>query len=1021
MTQPRSPATPLESEQLETMLDAVLSRAPVGFAFVDRELRYVRVNAHFAAVNGIPAEAHLGRTVREVVPEIAVAVEPMLRQVLDTGEPLLGFEADGSQLGRPMDARVWEASIFPVRGPDAAIVGVGLVVTEITERRRAQEEVRASEAELRALVGALSDVVLVLDRDGRYLKVASTAPDFLYRRREELIGRRLHDVFPGEQADAFLAVIRRALETGLAVETEYTLPIGEQTIWFAATVSPMGEDAVVWVARDITKRKRAEDVLRRQAVVFETIGDAVLVMDLEGRIVDWNPAAVQIFGYSKDEMLGREVVTIHRPELEGQLEKQIQTSLRRHGRWAGELPFRRKDGSDGVADLIVVAQFDEAGHPVAWIGVNRDITARRGAETALAESRALLAAAEELAHVGSWALDPESGRLTWSDELYRIFGMEPQSVSVTSEWFLARVHADDREKVRLAFRRLVDGAEVPSVHCRIVRQDGSERTIQARGRVQREIGDVRRVFGSAQDVTDIVRAERELREALATVAALLNASPLAVTAVDAEDRATMWNQAAERLFGWTAEEVLGRRLPIVSDDYESEHTRLRDQALSGRATDGVQTRRRRKDGSLVDVYASIAPLPGTDGQVRGAVALFVDMTEHRQLEEQLRQSQKMDAVGRLAGGIAHDFNNLLSVIKMYSELLLEQFDDTNPVRPDLVEIHRAAGRAASLTRQLLAFSRKQILQPKVLDLNAIADGIEPMLRRLIGEDIRIVIQRATNIGLVRADPGQLEQVLLNLAVNARDAMPKGGTLSIETANVDLDDEYASRRRMVVPGKYVMLAVSDTGLGMNEAIRSRAFEPFFTTKEVGKGTGLGLSTVYGIVKQSGGYVWVYSEPGKGTTFKIYLPRLDEEASMSPGQLTAALPAGGSEMVLLVEDDDAVRAMTRRILERYGYTVLEAREGRDALRVAGQYPQRIDIMVTDVVMPELSGREVYQRLSKSRPQLRVLYLSGYTDDEIVRRGLLDSTAAFVQKPFTAIHLAGAVRAVLDGRKVPAEAAG
>jgi CheY-like chemotaxis protein len=285
---------------------------------------------------------------------------------------------------------------------------------------------------------------------------------------------------------------------------------------------------------------------------------------------------------------------------------------------------------------------------------------------------------------------------------------------------------------------------------------------------------------------------------------------------------------------------------------------------------------------------------------------------------------------------------------------------------------------------------------------------------------------AASIGRVRADPGQLEQVLLNLAVNARDAMPKGGTLTIETSNVDLDQDYAGRRSVVLHGKYVMLAVTDTGSGMDEATRTRVFEPFFTTKEVGRGTGLGLSTVYGIVKQSGGYIWVYSEPGQGTTFKIYLPSVDEEVSSSDGH-TGQVAAGGAEVVLLVEDDEAVRVIGRRILERYGYTVLEAREGRDALRVAGQYPKRIDIVVTDMVMPELSGREVYQRLSSTRPGLRstrpglrVLFVSGYTDDDIVRRGLVDASAAFLQKPFTAMHLASAVRAVLDRRDMPAEPA-
>jgi CheY-like chemotaxis protein len=374
----------------------------------------------------------------------------------------------------------------------------------------------------------------------------------------------------------------------------------------------------------------------------------------------------------------------------------------------------------------------------------------------------------------------------------------------------------------------------------------------------------------------------------------------------------------------------------------------------------------------------------------------------------------MEAVGQLAGGVAHDFNNLLTVIKAYSGLVAEQLREGSQLRTDVVEIQRAAGRAASLTQQLLAFSRKQVLQPTVLDLNGVTRELEPMYRRLIGDDIDIVLRMEPAIGRVKADRSQVEQVVINLLVNARDAMPDGGTVTIETRDVELDDTYLSRHPVVAPGPYVMLSVTDTGIGMDAATQARIFEPFFTTKPAGEGTGLGLSTVYGIVKQSNGYIWVYSEAGMGTTFKVYLPRLEpEELSAAAADSTATGSLGGSEIVLLVEDQATVRVLARRILERNGYTVLEAHDGRDALRVADQYKQPIQLLLTDMVMPELSGRELWTALSGRRPDMRVLYMSGYPGDEMIRRGLLSSDAPFLQKPFTAADLAKAARAVLDSR--------
>jgi two-component system, cell cycle sensor histidine kinase and response regulator CckA len=395
------------------------------------------------------------------------------------------------------------------------------------------------------------------------------------------------------------------------------------------------------------------------------------------------------------------------------------------------------------------------------------------------------------------------------------------------------------------------------------------------------------------------------------------------------------------------------------------------------------------------------------------LAVLIDITARLHLEEQLRQAQKMEAVGMLAGGVAHDFNNLLTIIGGYSQLTMDGLSPHDPNRHNLEQVIKASERAAALTQQLLAFSRRQVLQPKVLDLNKLVTSLSTMLRRLIGEDIDLRLALDQELGRVNADPGQLEQVLMNLAVNARDAMPKGGTLTVETANVYLDESYAMRRITVKPGSYILLAVSDNGTGMDESTQARLFEPFFTTKATGKGTGLGLSTVFGIVKQSGGSLQVYSEPGRGTSVKVYLPRIDQPAAIEPQDVPKAARRA-SEVVLLVEDDDMVRHLVRDTLAREGYKLQDAATPLEAMKIAEEFKGTIHLLITDVIMPQVSGTELALNLRQQRPDMKVLYISGYTDNAIVNAGLLQKEVAFLQKPFTPAVLVQKVQDVLENGK-------
>jgi two-component system cell cycle sensor histidine kinase/response regulator CckA len=527
------------------------------------------------------------------------------------------------------------------------------------------------------------------------------------------------------------------------------------------------------------------------------------------------------------------------------------------------------------------------------------------------------------------------------------------------------------------------------------------------------------------------RTEEALRESEQSLATTLDSIGDAVIATDVDGRIVRMNPVAETLTGWTRPEARGRQLAeifrIASEDTRSPVENpvarvLREGVVVGLANHTVLISR---DGTERVIADSGAPIRDAENRLRGVVLVFRDQTAERaagqalgrasealrKSEEQLRQSQKLEAVGRLAAGIAHDFNNLLSVILSYASMLLSGLKSENPMTADLEEIKRAGGRAADLTRQLLAFSRQQVLDPKILDLNEVVSNVNTMLTRVLGEDVELTMLLAPGLGSVKADRGQIEQVLMNLVVNARDAMPNGGKLTVETANVRLDETSAQRHIDVTPGAYVMISVSDTGIGMDKSTQARIFEPFFTTKERGKGTGLGLATVFGIVKQSGGNIWLYSEPGRGTTFKIYL----SQAAGTPDEnATGDAPAeetSGTETILLVEDEEQVRVVASGILRRAGYHVLVAGGPGEALLISEQHAVRIHLLLTDVVMPKMNGRQLAERIASMRPDIKMIFMSGYTDNVIVHHGVLDSGVAFFQKPFTPETLTRKVRLVLD----------
>ena len=568
-------------------------------------------------------------------------------------------------------------------------------------------------------------------------------------------------------------------------------------------------------------------------------------------------------------------------------------------------------------------------------------------------------------------------------------------------------------------RRLETEGLVQGFEAELRRQDGSVLwSLESARATLDDAGGILHIEGTVQDITERKQAELRLRDSEAQYRLLFDANPHPMWVVDVETiRFLAANGAAVSSYGFSREEFLAMPATDIRppEDVSQMHARIRAAAAAEGVVSVGEARHRKKDGTIFDVHVTSSPL--IFGGRPAVLAMAIDITERKRaaaalekLEGQLRQSQKMEAIGQLAGGVAHDFNNLLGVIIGYSELLLRDLAAGSPGARRMTEIRNAADRAAGLTRQLLAFSRRQVLQPRVLDLNAVVSEAREMLARVISENVAIITVLAPGLGRVRADPGQIHQVILNFAVNARDAMPAGGTLTLETRNVDLDRAAAGRHAGLAPGRYVALLVGDTGHGMPPEILEHLFEPFFTTKEQGHGTGLGLATVYGVVTQSGGHVEVESAVGRGTTFKVYLPLAEAEQDEAPAAPTAGSP---SETILLIEDAEALRDMVQEILEAEGYRVIAAEDAERALEVAASHPGRIALVITDVVMPGMSGPAAAERLLVLRPDIRVLLMSGYTDEAIGQQGVIGRETHFIQKPFSADALLRKVRVVLDQR--------
>jgi PAS domain S-box-containing protein len=917
--------------------------------------------------------------------------------------------------------------------------GVNLsVFRNVTDRITAEEALRRSEARFRVMIEKSTEVISLTSADGTTRYVSPSGWKLLGFTPGEEGAEPLGRHVVAEDLQRLKADVARLVSAGQRdMSAEFGVYHRDGSLrWIDATFTNLLDDpdvaALVGNYRDVTARKLAEEALLanrnalEQAQAIAHVGSFSSGIHPEDEI-HWSRETCRIFGvpegtamtvqslFARVHPADREALRLaERNAIENDLPIDVEHRVERPD---GRLCWVRVRASVERATVV---------GPPRMTGTVQDVTDQHLALEALRASEERYRRIVETTVEGVFTYDADNvitfvnGRMA---EMLRCAVEEAVGQSV-----FAFIDGASREDAERRIGRRKRGIEERS-DFRFRRKDGTD--LWASAQATAFFDGEGRFAGAVAMVTDISE-QRLARELQARLAAIVESSEDAILSASLDGVITSWNAGAERLYGYSAAEMIGQSLSLLSPPGVSDDERSTlEQVARGEAVPPRETMRRRKDGSTIDVGLTVSPIRDAAGTIIGASKIARDLTARKQAEaalrrteEQFRQAQKMEAVGRLAGGVAHDFNNLLSVILSYAELSVGVLRTGDPMREDIEEIRLAADRATGLTRQLLAFSRQQVLQPRVLDLNDTLKAMERMLGRLLGEDIELTWLTPPHLGRVLADAGQIEQVVMNLAVNARDAMPHGGKLTIETDNVEVDAGYAGAAVGVTgsipPGDYVMLAVCDTGVGMDAATRSRIFEPFFTTKETGKGTGLGLATVFGIVQQSGGYVGVYSEPGQGSTFKVYLPRTDRTVEAAPSSKPTSV-LRGSETILLVEDEDQLRTVARNILRRNGYNVLEGSNGGEAFLISKDFPAEIHLLLTDVVMPRMSGRKLAEHLALDRPAMKVLYVSGYTDDAIVHHGILNAGVEFLQKPFTPVALLRRVREVLDALPLQARGSG
>jgi|GEM_PF-251021 len=775
----------------------------------------------------------------------------------------------------------------------------------------------------------------------------------------------------------------------------------------------------------IIERKKNEESLRFLGSAVEQARESIIITDAEldlpgPRIIFVNPAFTQMTGYTAAEVIGKTPRILQGPRTDRTVLARLRQNLESGEAFEGQTFNYRKDGREYFSESQIAPLRNAAGKTTHYVAIQRDITERKRAENALRESNEKFHQLADNITDTFWIRSPDLRELHYvSPAFARIWGRPVESLQANPQQWADFILPEDRERVLKSFAELKEDVRSLDIEYRIVRPDGEIRWVHVRGFQIRDATDqLVRLAGIVTDITERKRAEGQVLQSQERYRSLVENARDAIFTIAPDGTFTSLNPAAETIAGISSAEWIGKPFaPMVHPDDLPLAAEMFHWALMGKQVPVHELRGNPSLPRPTTMEMTLATQKDENGKITGVMGIGRDITERKLMEDRLFQSQKMETVGKLAGGIAHEFNSILTAIIGQSELLLQDLPPGDSKCKNAVEISKAAGRAATLTRQLLAYGRKQFLKPEILNLNRIILNMEGVYHHLLGSAVDMQIVPATGLHPVKADAGQIEQVIMNLIINAIDAMPNGGKLTLETANVQLDGAYLSQFPDVElkAGDYVMLAVSDTGAGMSPEVKARAFEPFYSTKDVGQGTGLGLSTCYGIIKQSGGHISLYSEPGRGTTFKIYLPQAESPVEIPPRRIESTQLPRGTETILLVEDDPALREMAATLLRRLGYNVFEVANGLEALQLTRQ-PNlgRIDLLFTDVVMPHMGGKELAGQIKILYPHTRILFTSAYTENAIVHQGVLEHGVALLQKPFTPSALAHRVRGILDAGK-------
>ena len=921
----------------------------------------------------------------------------------------------GSEV-RSRPGRYWQTHISTVLFFSLALAAeTGLIALLLWQRRRmrqAEDDLSNSRETLRTVLDTIPQRVFWKDRKSVFLGCnQALATDCGFADPRELIGKTDHETVSADVADRYRADDLEVMETNrpkLNYEEPQVRAAGSLH-WLRTNKAPLHDQngrviGVLGIYEDVTELKRSEMALRESEKRFSTVFNAssigIIISRLDdGQIMDVNPAFANIHGYSREEMIGRTGLELKLWANPDEREEMLHR-LHRDGRCSNlNVKFQRKEGQ--IGDLLVSVETIILNGVPCILALAREITTLKKAEEALRESeqrfRTLSAASFE-----GLCISENDRILDVNDQFTAIFGYD-RSELIGRE-IISLLAPEWRQAVA---ERIGNGVEGSFEH-EGLRKDGRIISLEAQSKTI--FMGARKVRMTAlRDISERKRKDEQIRQ----LSRAVEQSPVSVIITDRRGDIQYVNPRFSEATGYTADEVLGKNPRVLkSGELSPETYEQLWKCITSGGTWAGELHNRKKDGQLFWEQASISPIFDAAGKITHFLAIKEDITSRKQLEEQFRQSQKMEAFGQLAGGVAHDFNNLLTVIQG-NITLLQQFDAAPSERAEyLLEISRAAERAANLTRQLLMFSRRQLIQPRPADLNEVVANTTKMLQRLIGEHIELATQFAPGGAPVTADRNMMEQILVNLAVNARDAMPKGGRLTIRTGNVTVNPNNLPADSKARPGEFVCLSIADTGCGIAPGQMEHIFEPFFTTKEVGKGTGLGLATVFGIVEQHHGWIEVQSQPNAGTCFQIYLPRLEqqEKVEAESSQLPAA--HGGKETIFLVEDEAPVRTLTRKLLQRQGYRVVVADSGNAALKLWEQHRDTIDLLLTDMVMPEgVSGRELAEQLLREKPGLKVIYTSGYTDDMLGENSPLRDNPNFLEKPFELQKLLQRIRACLD----------